>query len=75
MPCDLIVVGGGLAGSTLGILMARAGASVLILEREKQHRDRIRGEGIHPWGVIEARAVGLLDVLLERCGHQSPILT
>ena len=75
MPYDLIVVGGGLAGSTLGILMARAGASVLVLEREQQHRDRIRGEGIHPWGVIEARAVGLLDVLLDRCGHQSPILT
>jgi menaquinone-9 beta-reductase len=75
MPYDLIVVGGGLAGSTLGILMARAGASVLILEREKQHRDRIRGEGIHPWGVNEVRAVSLLDVLLERCGHQVPILT
>lgn len=75
MPYDLIIVGGGLAGSTLGVLMARAGASVLILEREQRHRDRIRGEGVHPWGVIEARAVGLLDVLLDRCGHQSPILT
>jgi menaquinone-9 beta-reductase len=75
MPYDLIIAGGGIAGSTLGILMARAGASVLILEREKRHRDRIRGEGLHPWGVAEARAVGILDTLLERCGHLVPTLT
>jgi menaquinone-9 beta-reductase len=74
MPYDLIIIGGGLAGSTLGILMARAGASVLILERERQHRDRIRGEGLHPWGVIEARSTGLLDLLVDRCGHETPTL-
>jgi menaquinone-9 beta-reductase len=74
MPYDLIIAGGGIAGSTVGILIARAGASVLILEREKRHRDRIRGEGLHPWGVAEAQATDLCDLLLERCAHATPII-
>ena len=34
MDYDLIVVGGGIAGSTLAMNMAEHGASVLILENE-----------------------------------------
>jgi len=63
MRYDLIIVGGGLAGSALAKGMAQVGARVLVLERERQFRDRVRGEGMHPWGVPEVRALGLYDAL------------
>jgi 2-polyprenyl-6-methoxyphenol hydroxylase-like FAD-dependent oxidoreductase len=69
---DLIIVGGGLAGSALAKSMAERGARVLVLEREKQFRDRVRGEGMHPWGVPEARSLGLYDALSTTCAHDVP---
>jgi menaquinone-9 beta-reductase len=63
MRYDLIIVGGGLAGSALAKGMAESGARVLVLEREREFRDRIRGEGMHPWGVHEARTLGVYDTL------------
>lgn len=69
MEYDLIIVGGGLAGSALGTALAERGARVLIIEREEKFRDRVRGEGMHPWGVAEARALGIEERLLGTCGH------
>ncbi len=66
---DLVIVGGGLAGSTLGAALSAAGARVLIVEREEKFRDRVRGEGMHPWGVAEARGLGIERPLVEGCGH------
>ncbi len=51
---DLILVGGGLGGAALAFAMARHGARVLVVEREVTFRDRVRGEGVAPWGVAEA---------------------
>ena len=64
---DLIVVGGGVAGSALAAGMAAAGARTLVLEAESSFRDRVRGEAIMPWGVAEAGLLGLEDVL-EQAG-------
>ena len=72
---DLAIVGGGLAGSALAAAMAPSGARVLIAEREAVFRDRVRGEGMLPWGVAEARELGIYDRLLERCAHQTRFLT
>lgn len=69
MTYDLIVIGGGLAGSTLATNMARNGYSVLLLERESRFRDRIRGEAMHPWGTTQTKALGIYEHLLESCGH------
>jgi menaquinone-9 beta-reductase len=62
---DVIVVGGGLAGSALAGVLAQAGLGVLVVEREAGFRDRIRGELTWPWGVAEARELGLEAVLQE----------
>jgi 2-polyprenyl-6-methoxyphenol hydroxylase-like FAD-dependent oxidoreductase len=60
---DVIVVGGGIAGSSLAGVLARGGLAVLVIEKEARFRDRIRGEGTWPWGVAEARQAGLAGLL------------
>lgn len=70
MEYDLICIGGGIAGASLGRALALHGARVLIIERETRFRDRVRGETIHPWGVAEARALGIADLLLETCSQE-----
>jgi 2-polyprenyl-6-methoxyphenol hydroxylase-like FAD-dependent oxidoreductase len=66
---DLIIVGGGLGGSALAKVMAEKGARVLLLEREQQYRDRVRGEWIAPWGAVEAKELGLYNILLRECAN------
>jgi 2-polyprenyl-6-methoxyphenol hydroxylase-like FAD-dependent oxidoreductase len=60
---DLVVVGGGIAGSVIAGRMSHSGASVLVLEQSEQFVDRVRGEYITPWGVREVIAMGLWDVI------------
>lgn len=61
---DAVIVGGGLAGATLALQLARQGREVLLLEREARFRDRVRGENLLPWGVAAARRLGVLDDLV-----------
>ena len=44
-------------------VLARGGVRVLLLGRQRAYRDRVRGEYMAPWGVLEARALGLEDVI------------
>jgi menaquinone-9 beta-reductase len=67
---DIITVGGGLGGSALAKAMAERGARVLVLEREKQFKDRVRGEQMTSWGVGEARELGIYELLRDACGHE-----
>jgi 2-polyprenyl-6-methoxyphenol hydroxylase-like FAD-dependent oxidoreductase len=71
---DLLVVGGGLAGASFATALAREGASVLVVERERVYRDRVRGEVIAPWGCTEAKLLGLFELLLTGCGREIPKL-
>jgi 2-polyprenyl-6-methoxyphenol hydroxylase-like FAD-dependent oxidoreductase len=66
---DLVIVGGGVGGSALAIVMARAGRSVLLLEQSEVYEDRVRGEWIAPWGVTEVCRLGLYDLLMSAGGH------
>lgn len=66
---DVVIVGGGIAGSALAVVLARKGISVLVLEKSTRHLDRVRGEFIVPWGVAEAKALGILDHLVEAGGN------
>jgi 2-polyprenyl-6-methoxyphenol hydroxylase-like FAD-dependent oxidoreductase len=70
MDYDVIVVGGSLAGAALAKALAEDGVQVLVLERETQFRDRVRGETTHSWGVPDARRLGLYDLLLATCARE-----
>ncbi|MBI1398816.1 FAD-dependent monooxygenase [Hyphomonas sp.] len=69
MTYDLVIVGGGIGGSALAAVMARAGRRVLLLEKSLQYEDRVRGEWIAPWGVTETKRLGLYDLLMGAGGH------
>ncbi len=56
---DVVVVGAGIAGASIAAVLARGGLEVLLLERQRAYRDRVRGEYMAQWGVLEARAAGL----------------
>src|SRR5262245_37625562 len=71
---DIITVDGGLGGSALAKVMAEHGARVLVLERETQFKDRVRGEFMAPWGVAEAQKLGLDELLRTTCGHDLPYI-
>jgi menaquinone-9 beta-reductase len=60
---DVVVVGAGIAGASIAAVLARDGLEVLLLERQRAYRDRVRGEYMAPWGVLEARTVGLEAVI------------
>ncbi len=72
---DVAIIGGGIAGSSLAIVLRRAGLEVALIEREATFRDRIRGEAIHPWGVAEVHALGLREVLDEAGAISLPYWT
>src|SRR4051794_16453119 len=74
LDCDLLVIGGGLAGSALALVMGRARGKVVGLEGERVFRDRIRGGVLHPGGVAEAHGLGLAEPLLRTCGREMPML-
>ena len=62
---DVIVVGGGPAGSTAGALLAANGRDVLILEKEKFPRYHI-GESLMPYCYFTFARLGVLEQLKAR---------
>jgi 2-polyprenyl-6-methoxyphenol hydroxylase-like FAD-dependent oxidoreductase len=67
---DIIIIGGGLGGSTLAKAMAEHGARVLVLECQKRFKDRVRGEVMVPWGVAEVRELGIDGLLRDSGGRE-----
>lgn len=59
MSYDLIIVGGGPAGTSAAISAARSGASVLLLERGRLPRHKVCGE------FVSAESLALLENLLD----------
>jgi menaquinone-9 beta-reductase len=68
---DIIVIGGGLAGASFAKVMAERGLKVLVLERETEFKDRVRGEALFPWGAAELEKLGLRKHLLSTCAVEN----
>lgn len=66
MPYDLIIIGGGPAGTSAAISAARSGASVLLLEKGRFPRHKVCGE------FVSAESLALLADLLD--DRHSPLL-
>jgi 2-polyprenyl-6-methoxyphenol hydroxylase-like FAD-dependent oxidoreductase len=60
------IAGGGPAGMMLGFLLARAGISVLVLEKHPDFLRDFRGDTIHPSTLEVMYELGLLDEFLQR---------
>ena len=58
---EVVIVGGGPAGSALACLLARRGHDVLLLEAKRFPRDQVCGESVSPEGWRLVELVGALD--------------
>ena len=67
---DVVVIGGGIAGSAISIVLAEAGLGVLMLEKSLKHKDVVRGEWMAPWGVAETVTLGLHDHYMAHGAHR-----
>ena len=63
------IAGGGPAGVMAGYLLARAGVSVIVLEKHKDFLRDFRGDTVHPSTLEVVHELGLLEGFLQR-GHQ-----
>jgi menaquinone-9 beta-reductase len=62
---DVVIIGGGIAGSALALVLARGGLAVTVLERQRGYRDRVRGEFMSPWGVACTQRLGIFELFLR----------
>jgi 2-polyprenyl-6-methoxyphenol hydroxylase-like FAD-dependent oxidoreductase len=60
------IVGAGPAGMMLGLLLARAGVNVIVLEKHADFLRDFRGDTIHPSTLDLMYELGLLDAFLRR---------
>ena len=63
---DCCIAGGGPAGMMLGLLLARAGVRVVVLEKHADFLRDFRGDTIHPSTLDVMQELGLLDEFLRR---------
>lgn len=63
---DVIVAGGGPAGMMAGLLFARAGCSVTVLEKHSDFFRDFRGDTVHPSTMEILDQLGMLGRFLER---------
>lgn len=57
--CDVAIAGGGVAGSSLAVLLGRAGLSVVLVEQHRFPREKTCAEGLMPAGVAVLERMGL----------------
>jgi 2-polyprenyl-6-methoxyphenol hydroxylase-like FAD-dependent oxidoreductase len=61
----IVIVGGGPAGMVAGLLLARAGVHVTVLEKHADFLRDFRGDTVHPSTLELFHEIGLLGALLE----------
>lgn len=69
MDADVVIAGGGLAGSVTGLLLARRGLTSVVVDKAEFPRDKPCGEGLLPHGLDLLRQLALGDVV-EECEAQ-----
>ncbi|HYH42403.1 MAG TPA: FAD-dependent oxidoreductase [Burkholderiales bacterium] len=68
------IAGGGPAGMMLGLLLARSGVEVLVLEKHSDFLRDFRGDTIHPSTLEVMHELGMLENLLALPHQKAPVL-
>ena len=63
MQCDVLVVGAGPGGSSAAYWLARAGADVLLVDKENFPRDKPCGDGLTSLSIHLLKSMGLDEIL------------
>jgi squalene monooxygenase len=58
---NLLIIGAGIAGTVLGVALARRGLACTIVDRSLSFRPQFRGEIIQPYGTLLLERLGLLE--------------
>jgi 2-polyprenyl-6-methoxyphenol hydroxylase-like FAD-dependent oxidoreductase len=64
MTTDVVIIGGGLAGSLAGAMLSRAGIDCIVVEPHKEHPDEFRCEKLDGDQVRRLQKTGLADEIL-----------
>jgi geranylgeranyl reductase family protein len=67
--CDVLVVGGGPAGSACAQALARAGRDVLLVDQHEFPREKVCGDGLIPDALAALRRLGVFDEVMT---HAQP---
>lgn len=60
--CDVLIIGGGPAGSALAFYLAKQNIKVIVIEAQKFPRDKICGDGVSPIALAELSRIGITDL-------------